>query len=440
MRAMTILRRLLSPLLTQLHAKRLEALFVVVESLLRGNKLSVTQLGRFSPVAAKPRHNIKRVDRLLGNEHLHKEYNILARSLAHLLLHNVPRPTLLVDLTELDKRFWAITAAVPLWGRSFSVYVEVHPRKGIGTEKVQRAFLHTLAKEVLPEHCQPLVVTDAGFKNPWYRAVQELGWDFLGRREKSVQVLADSAAARSQSSGAQQPQPQWHKAAALYGAASSRARSLGQWLVSKTHPLRAFLVLYKGPPRGRHGWRQAKGSRGSHPSSAAYKKYRHRAQEPWLLFSSLRLGAKKLVRFFSLRMQIEENYRDFKSYRFGWALDRVSVSTAQRWRCLLLIAQLCALAPILFGLLAQHRGLELDYQSSGSSKRRQLSVFFLGREVIARPMRGVRFFLRDVLSALALIRSRLLELSVLPPPAPSARAVASFPGAEPFKARCIMTL
>lgn len=42
---------------------------VATESLLDGNQLSLTQLGRNITGNVAPKHNIKRIDRLLGNLH-----------------------------------------------------------------------------------------------------------------------------------------------------------------------------------------------------------------------------------------------------------------------------------------------------------------------------------------------------------------------------------
>ncbi len=46
---------------------------VATEALLDGNQLSLTQLGRNISGAVAPKHNIKRIDRLLGNPHLHSD-------------------------------------------------------------------------------------------------------------------------------------------------------------------------------------------------------------------------------------------------------------------------------------------------------------------------------------------------------------------------------
>ena len=46
---------------------------VATEALLDGNQLSLTQLGRNISGTVAPKHNIKLVDRLLGNTHLHTD-------------------------------------------------------------------------------------------------------------------------------------------------------------------------------------------------------------------------------------------------------------------------------------------------------------------------------------------------------------------------------
>jgi len=41
-------------------------------------------------------------------------------------------------------------------------------------------FLKELAA-ILPQRCCPLIVTDAGYRNTWFREVERLGWFWLGR-------------------------------------------------------------------------------------------------------------------------------------------------------------------------------------------------------------------------------------------------------------------
>src|SRR5829696_7607265 len=54
-----------------IHAGRATAVVTVVEALVLGAKLALTHLGRNLRSTAFAKHSIKRVDRLLGNRHLH---------------------------------------------------------------------------------------------------------------------------------------------------------------------------------------------------------------------------------------------------------------------------------------------------------------------------------------------------------------------------------
>jgi hypothetical protein len=46
--------------------------------------------------------------------------------------------------------------------------------------KVHEQFLKVLQKR-LPPRCRPILVTDPGFRTPWFKQVEALGWDWVGR-------------------------------------------------------------------------------------------------------------------------------------------------------------------------------------------------------------------------------------------------------------------
>lgn len=73
-----------------------------------------------------------------------------------------------------------LRAALPVGGRALTLYDEVHPLQNVGNRCVQQAFLRTLQR-FLPAGVTPILVTDAGFRSPWFRAVEQLGWTFVGR-------------------------------------------------------------------------------------------------------------------------------------------------------------------------------------------------------------------------------------------------------------------
>jgi hypothetical protein len=82
-RAIRCLVRLCLPCLIWVHAARFRALLTAVGALLGGQRLVLTKLGRAigGPVAHK--HNIKRIDRLLGNPYLQQEQLLFYGAMAH---------------------------------------------------------------------------------------------------------------------------------------------------------------------------------------------------------------------------------------------------------------------------------------------------------------------------------------------------------------------
>ena len=126
------------------------------------------------------------------------------------------------------------------------------------------------------------------------------------------------------------------------------------------------------PPSGTAGDRSDKRSRKS-------------ATEPWLLATSLPLSsklAKRVVRLYSQRMQIEEAFRDLKCTRFGLGLDHHVCKNVQRLAILLLIAMLALFVAWLMGKALELTGKHRDYQANTVRDRTVLSSIFLGLRVI----------------------------------------------------------
>jgi hypothetical protein len=115
-----------------------------------------------------------------------------------------------------------------------------------------------------------------------------------------------------------------------------------------------------------------------------YKK-RKQAKEPWLLVTSLDTRtASEVVAIYQKRMQIEETFRDAKSHRFGWSLEDAVATTAHRYAVLLLIATLAMYAVTALGQVAEAQGRHRAYQANTINKRRVLSLFQLGRQILER--------------------------------------------------------
>src|SRR5688572_4669801 len=188
-----IVRQLLAGCSDVIHAKRMSTVLVAVDAVVRGGRLALTAIGRSIVGQVQPKHSIKRVDRLLGNSKLFLEVPFFFRSLARWLLEDEERPIVLVDWTLVVGSFYALYAAVPIGGRAVTVYLEVHPERRLANSRVQQRFLARL-RDVLPQGCRPIIVTDAGFHGAFFREIYRLGWDFVGR-------LRGTAKARPASGG-----------------------------------------------------------------------------------------------------------------------------------------------------------------------------------------------------------------------------------------------
>jgi hypothetical protein len=156
------------------------------------------------------------VDRLLGNAALASARREIYRALAHRWLKGVDHILLVIDWSDLtrDQHWQLLRASVAVDGRSLTLYEEVHAQKYLGNPKVHRRFLRTV-QSLLPASCKVIVMTDAGFHAPWFNAVSELGWCFIGRLRGRNRVLL-------------QHEPFWRPARALYRLAGAKVLDLGQ--------------------------------------------------------------------------------------------------------------------------------------------------------------------------------------------------------------------
>ncbi|TBU81444.1 IS4 family transposase [Pseudomonas dryadis] len=180
MQAVRFLHKSFSQALPTIHAKRLTSLMSCVASLLRGHRLTLTSLGRSLPGKAYVKHSIKRVDRLLGNRQLHLERSLFYWKMLGALLGSLRHPVILVDWSPINAAsdLYLLRASIPLAGRAFPIYEAMHDREGC--PKRQGQLLDALAL-MLPKHCVPILVTDAGFRRPWFQAVEAKGWHYVGR-------------------------------------------------------------------------------------------------------------------------------------------------------------------------------------------------------------------------------------------------------------------
>jgi hypothetical protein len=339
-----------------------------VGAVVLGAALSLSAIALGLRSAAAYRHRVKSVDRLLGNGALQAARAELYAAVAARWLSGVRQLLLVVDWSDVtpDQRWHCLRASVAVEGRSLTLYEEVPPQCRLGNPRVHRQFLARVAA-LLPPGCEPIVMTDAGFHAPWFKAVSAQGWGFIGRIRGRDMVRSGSAP--------------WIRGTALYRQAMQQVRDLGPHRYVRSNPIEVRLVLVKLPARGRHRL-NIYGRRRVGRSSL---KCARAAREPWLLAASRRLDhltAHTIVRLYAQRMRIEQSFRDTKNLRFGQGLHIARSRTRERLQMLLLIGHLAAFVQRLIGEQAKARQLQLNFMATQRRTRAEISTLTLARRIL----------------------------------------------------------
>ena len=369
MQVQSIVQQLLEVVCPGMHWVRRASLAASVLGALRGRRLTVTAIGRALPGRTSQKHAIKRADRLLSNRHLHAQRVQHYQDLCRLFIGVRTRPVLLIDWSDLDacKRHFLLRASLAVNSRSITVYEEVHTLKTKEKRRTHRAFLRQL-QALLPVGCRPIIVTDAGFRTPWFQQVASLGWDWVGRIRNRHKMRWCSGG-------------RWFGAKRCYQRASRVAKYLGQAMLTRANPQICHLVVYRGKAQGRkHITRSGKVAQDRRSRACAA-----RAREPWLLATSLPVTtklAKQVVRLYRLRMSIEEGFRDMKSHQFGLGLTYHRCASVERLQVLVFIATLALLVLWLVGTATTAQGAHYQFQANSVRHKRILSVLFIGLQMV----------------------------------------------------------
>ncbi|ELR64466.1 Mobile element protein [Photobacterium marinum] len=368
MRDIQILHDPLREQCSSIHKKRLNSLMDSVKALLNNDALTLTLLGRSLPSKAKTKHCIKRVDRLLGNCQLHRERLDIYRWHCHQICSVNPQPIVLVDWADIReyKRLMVLRASVAVDGRSVTLFEQSFTFKQYNSPRSHQIFLDNF-KAVLPSHVIPIIVTDAGFRNTWFRQVEAMEWCYLGRVRGDVNTFYNK---------------QWHHIKQLFKKANNKPKYIGLTQLAKRKPLLCHLHLFKKEtsrkrkdrPRGREHF-------------TAQAVHRKSAKEPWLLATNIPtdiFSSRCIVRIYEKRMQIEETFRDLKSPQYGFGLRQSRTNDPKRLDVLLLIGLLTFMVYWWFGIAAEHAGWHRHFQANTIKKRRVLSFVRLGKEVFRR--------------------------------------------------------
>lgn len=392
MRNVEILRNQLDLELSFMHRRRRDSVWRAVTGLIVGGKACLTALGRSLPGATSDKHKIKMVDRLIGNKALHRELERIYQVLARCLLKAVRTPVIAVDWTGAGAHHHELSAKICSDGRALPLYSQVYAKKKYAQVDAHNAFLRELS-EILPSGCKPVLVTDAGFCQSWFAEVRRYCWHYIGRVRGTAHVLLGGPFGGQRLTLKE-----------LHRLAGAQPKDFGHAILSAgTRPHAKRLVL---SPRPRGKGRKRLTRDGKPGCKHVDKTSSAGAREPWVLVTSLQVDAASVVYGYSLRMQIEESFRDHKSTRNGWCMRLTITRSAERMSAMLLIASLADIAVQIAGrayAVSEHAS---GLQANTVRKERVLSFFFQGCSACRK---GTEFTTSQLRSAMKEIVATLAE-------------------------------
>lgn len=350
-----------------IHRKRISVLSEAVQSALESKCISLTGLGRGIKNKRQERSNIRKMDRLFGNKKLLNERTFIYQTVTQCLLQQIKQPVIIVDSVKLPHSdMYSLRASCATGGRTHTIYEILYPKAKEGNIEIHKKFLYDL-KSILPKECQPIIVTDAGFHNPWFKLILALGWDFIGRIRglKIYRTLEDK---------------KYKSCSSLWEKATTKPQYIGEVILSKRNPLKCHFYRYKKKLQGR----KTKATKDN-----ALLLYARSVREPWVLASSLNNTylPQQIIKMYEKRMKIEESFRDMKSSRYGLGLDQVRPRKAERYGIQLLIAMLANFIACLIGQSLELKKQHYQFQANSIKDRRVLSYFYLGCQAIHKKIK-----------------------------------------------------
>lgn len=362
-----ILRDVLTEECSSIHNNRLNAVLDVAEGLRQSQNLSIAAIGRKLSGEARVKHKIKKVDRCLGNKHLHKELHTLYGGLSHFIFEHIrhlKENSIVIDLCYLkdDRMVQMLSAQLCTKGMTLPLYQEVFSE---GELKGRTESFLTKLRDLIPEDKKVIIIMDAGFHVEWFKVIESYGWNWVCRIRQGKDINING---------------KWISVRDYIPTIGGMTKDQGMVLLTERHKYSCRLVTTRKAPKGR----KQRISRNRTSNKIASGSYSEAAKEPWILATNLSnetYRASEIVTFYAKRMQIEEGFRAIKSHQFGLSARYVRTLDVNRWAVLMFLSSIILITYWVIGVIGHHNGMQKIFQVNTSNER-QFSYFTLGKLLI----------------------------------------------------------
>lgn len=335
-----------------LHPKQVDSLAHAVVGAIHADAASITAIGR---AAARIRevsekHSIKQVDRMLANSKL--DATAVMQHVIPTLISGRSRIVVAVDWTEFASNGHSTVAVSMITdhGRATPLMWLTVASKRLKKRRSQfeDRVLWRLRLAV-PEHVRVTVLADRGFADTglFWTLQEKMAFDYVIRFKAGTFVESSDGDAR--------PAGDWVPS-------NGQAKRLDQPLMTRKRRRVPAVVCVK-----RAGMKEA-----------------------WCLVTSLADGtAEEIVQLYSRRFDIEHTFRDQKDWRFGLALDHMTLGTPDRRDRMLLVLALATMFSVIVGAAGERIGLDRTLRANTETRKRTHSLLRQGHEYMAGVARAV---------------------------------------------------
>jgi hypothetical protein len=344
-----------------MRLSRLKTLAAIVPAAMSLLGVGVLALGRSMQTGTSCKHNIKRVDRFLGNGALETES--LARAIFEAFVPRTGRALVLADWTDMANAR-LLVFSLPANGRSIPFFGTAVPKKA-GDGALIQAENEALAalQRICRNGPKITLVADRGFGNQrWIPRASALGFHFVQRlsgvfyaeTEHYIGKLDEMTLRRG-----------------------ARIRDWGRGVLGEDQAIRGRLVTAFDPD----------------------------AKEPWYLITDLEDASKQeLVSIYRRRWWIETTFRDNKNRDWGLGLASVFLKDYQRYERLFYIVALAFIFLSAHGAAAEAQGFDKGCKAN-TSKRRVLNLLRLGHIFIRKQGAQLQYAIEELARLTLLARA-----------------------------------
>jgi hypothetical protein len=340
-RVVEIIREILDPFM---HVKRAKSIAYATAGAMHASRWNIHEIGRGMARArgVSPKHAIKQVDRLLSNDGFDLEAAFKAS--VRFLVGVRKRIVVAMDWTDFDADDQTTIAINMLTnhGRATPlVWKTVKKSELAGARNDAEDQALYLLRDALPPGVSVVVVADRGFGSiEFFQHLKEyLGWDYVVRFRGDINVFDEVGR-------------------------SKRAADL----VQRGRPIvdlpSAFLTNRKFETR-------------------IVCAHAPEMKDAWYIATSLDVAKTAVVRIYGKRFTIEENFRDLKDHRFGFALSDTSIGTPERRDRMLFLLMLATALMTILGAASEKLGLDRLLRANTVKNKRTHSLLRQAHELIA---------------------------------------------------------